>query len=688
MKTLAEMIDTSGPILTPHVATLIPCLLKASGELETPKLSHISTQLSANAEAQELIDSMRADAAKQNQSTETLTKVYKIDHIQDSLKIRSDASLFQFLFFFLSQCIRYIDIPALEKMTPDVIEIIRTSVNLGTKIACAHFICSVCGKKPNNTKYYNHFTHRFLFLGVQISIRFNNEMQPLVGKYLSVCFNNLKDRNNIVRKYYASAIGHLIGLAKVGSFENSPYICQFMDKSTNSRSISQEQSVIRLFGKLSELYFENHSNKGIPQTIVAINKRHQDILKDYSNHVLPLIFYAMHEQITEETKPTVEIWKDLWTETSPGDAGIRMNLDSIIPQLERCLDDSSWACKSQSANAIKTIASRLGSNLGPAERGHLLASLLRCVAGRTFQGKECILQALASLCDGLKKSDDTQIHLQIIDAVMKECHKEEPIYRTHAIKALGEILEQLNEDRFEAVYNMVWHLMDKKDLASITGDDEDKSLTSDERNKRALIFINLKEAVCETLGKAWPSDSVETQNKYRHQFVERCCICLQNNTRPVQLALLAALCKFVNRLKCLEKNDDDRATSSDEKKQRIDCDPNLSKICKDILSAIVFISGNWEYFLECSKERQFVCQLCFSIISFYFVFIGIPHTGLKKEALNVLLALSNKLINKGAQNEVEMVRTTFQNILPNFQKDNSPEIKIRLNDLENKLKPF
>lgn len=40
-------------------------------------------------------------------------------------------------------------------------------------------------------------------------------MQPLVGKYLSACFSGLKDRNNIVRKYYASAMGHLIGIAKV-----------------------------------------------------------------------------------------------------------------------------------------------------------------------------------------------------------------------------------------------------------------------------------------------------------------------------------------------------------------------------------------------------------------------------------------------------------------------------------------
>lgn len=75
-------------------------------------------------------------------------------------------------------------------MTPQIVELIKTTVNLGTKIATAHFICLV-------------------------SVRFGQEMQHLVGKYLSACFNSLKDRNNIVRKYYASAIGHLIGLAKV-----------------------------------------------------------------------------------------------------------------------------------------------------------------------------------------------------------------------------------------------------------------------------------------------------------------------------------------------------------------------------------------------------------------------------------------------------------------------------------------
>lgn len=75
MKTLAEMIESSGSILNAHLPKLVPCLLKATGELEIPKLSYLSTRLGAQAEAQEAVDSIRAEAAKQHHSMETLTKV-------------------------------------------------------------------------------------------------------------------------------------------------------------------------------------------------------------------------------------------------------------------------------------------------------------------------------------------------------------------------------------------------------------------------------------------------------------------------------------------------------------------------------------------------------------------------------------------------------------------------------------
>lgn len=79
MKTLSELIESSGSLLKQHLPTLVPCLLKATGELEIPKLSYLSTRLGAQIEAQEAVDALRAEAAKQHHSMETLAKV-KFEH--------------------------------------------------------------------------------------------------------------------------------------------------------------------------------------------------------------------------------------------------------------------------------------------------------------------------------------------------------------------------------------------------------------------------------------------------------------------------------------------------------------------------------------------------------------------------------------------------------------------------------
>jgi hypothetical protein len=43
----------------------------------------------------------------------------------------------------------------------------------------------------------------------------------------------------------------------------------------------------------------------------------------------------------------------------------------------------------------------------------------------------------------------------IIDAMLKECHKEQLAYKQHALKALGEALSALDIDRFDQVYSIV-----------------------------------------------------------------------------------------------------------------------------------------------------------------------------------------------------------------------------------------
>ncbi|KAL7736336.1 hypothetical protein ACLKA6_014807 [Drosophila palustris] len=592
IKTISEMIDSSGALIAPHLATLIPCLLRATGELENTKLSYVSTRLGADNEAQEAVDSLRAEAAKSHHTMETINK-----------------------------CVRFIDYQVLERMTPELLELMKTSVNLGTKIGCAHFVCL-------------------------ISIRLGKEMTPLVGKYLGACFGGIKDRNMTVRKYNASAIGHLMGLAK-------------------------EQSIKNLFGKLDDLYTEQPGNRSIPLTIQSINKRHHELLKDYMDCMLPLIFFGMHEEQTEENKANIELWKDLWNDISPGDAGIRLNLHVIIPKLESALTDASWSRKAQAANVIQNIATRLSSSLEEADRVRLIRLLLSGLQGRTFEGKERLLQALAALCKNLDRQHE--ICGSIIEAAMREARKQEPLYRTMALGALGDILDVLEADRFEEVYNMIWYLIEKKELRAADSDDDDepsssmakKELTADERNKRAQILNKLKEVVWETLGKSWPKHATVTQHRYQLFFAENCTNILSESTRPVQVSLLAALTKYIERLYIFDEAaklpESPLERNNLEKKPKTDTPPPLQtreaivqKICSDVLAAVTLASG-------------------------------VPHTGLKKEALNIVLMLIKRLSPKRDQATLALLKQNFETNLTKFQRDSAPEVRCRIKDIEEKL---
>jgi proteasome component ECM29 len=102
LKTISEIIDSSGDLIQPHLAILIPNLLKATGETEQQKLSMLSTMMSGQAESQEIVDSMRAEVAKNHYTIKTITK-----------------------------CIKYIDGEVFEKSTSAVLDLIKSSVNLG-----------------------------------------------------------------------------------------------------------------------------------------------------------------------------------------------------------------------------------------------------------------------------------------------------------------------------------------------------------------------------------------------------------------------------------------------------------------------------------------------------------------------------------------------------------------------------
>lgn len=68
---------------------------------------------------------------------------------------------------------------------------------------------------------------------------------------------------------------------------------------------------------------------------------------------------------------------------------------------------------------------------------------------------------------------------------------------------------------------------------------------------------------------------------------------------------------------------------------------------------------------------------------YWCLFLGISkHTRLRKEALNVIYCLANKLKSTERQQEFNQLAQLFNNILPDIANDNQPEVKSRVNDIK------
>lgn len=118
----------------------------------------------------------------------------------------------------------------------------------------------------------------------------------------------------------------------------------------------------------------------------------------YSETLVPLTFFAMHAEKVPGNENTIELWTDLWSEIGHGtESGIRQHLSSITSTLKSALESASWTMKAQGANAVSTVALKLGSTMDEDARNSLLTILTNALQGRTWNGKERVVQALATL---------------------------------------------------------------------------------------------------------------------------------------------------------------------------------------------------------------------------------------------------------------------------------------------------
>ncbi|KAF4804062.1 proteasome-associated protein ECM29 [Turdus rufiventris] len=484
INTLVKISKSAGSMLKPHAPKLIPALLESLSMLEPQVLNYLS--LSATDQEKTAMDSARLSAVKSSPMMETI-----------------------------NMSLQYLDVSVLGELVPRLCELIKSGVGLGTKGGCASVIVSLTTQCPQ-------------------------DLTPYSGKLMSALLSGLTDRNSVVQKSFAFALGHLV-------------------------RTSRDSSTEKLLHKLSSWYMEKEEpvyRAGCALTVHAMGRYSPDVLKNHAKQVLPLAFLGMHEVAEEEKgeKENSTLWTEVWQENVPGtQGGIRLYLQELIYITQKALQSQSWKMKAQGAAAMASIAKQTGS-LVPPHLGMVLSALLQGLPGRTWTGKEELLKAVASVVSAcsaeLQKSVPAQPTItDVVQALLKECRKENLKYKMVALRCAAEVLQVTKEDRFQELADIIFPMIKKNSLESMGAafpkhDEEDEDMREKEVQMESLI------CAFETLGKAWPR-SPETQRCYRQEFCKLMCDRLKLSTWKVQLGVLQAMNAYFQGLMLFDEEHSD-----------------------------------------------------------------------------------------------------------------------------------
>uniref|UniRef100_A0A131YLY1 Proteasome component ECM29 n=1 Tax=Rhipicephalus appendiculatus TaxID=34631 RepID=A0A131YLY1_RHIAP len=411
----------------------------------------------------------------------------------------------------INYCVQFVDASVLPELVPRVVEQSKSAVGLGTKAGCCHLATSLAHQCPL-------------------------DLQPFTGKLLRAFVHGLSDRNATVRRCCATTVGHLSKVAK-------------------------ESDVDRLFTKLQTWYMEGDDEAvqwACAYTMQAVARHAPDRLRAHAAGALPLAFFAKHaappEGKTHDESPSA-VWEEVWVEFTTGDeSGVRLYLNEVLSLVNQALASAVWSLRRQGAAASCSVARTLGAALEWRLAETLIHSLLAALPGRTWHGKEALLEALSIVCsnciagpqvDGGRPSAQQALLNEVSEAFLRECRRDNRVYREQAVCHLAQLLQAQQLDCFGPLLDVLEGPL----LKYAAGRSGEAAVDEDDQETCDLEFqLQFQEVAFDALGQAWPQQAPDTQEKYRGRLCDLLLSSFSGGTWKVQLSIIKALHTFVLRL--------------------------------------------------------------------------------------------------------------------------------------------
>lgn len=324
---------------------------------------------------------------------------------------------------------------------------------------------------------------------VSLSTRNNLIFRPHANHFLRLARKQVVDRNDTISASYSVACGYLARLAS-------------------------DDELLRLIESCRKLYFDSDDERHslvAGEIVFAISKYATDRFSALAAEILPFVFLAKHDSYDRAKT----VFQDTWNETVGGSRTVLLYMQEIIQLALQYLNSPRWSLKHTAAFTIADATNATGDEISDPIAQILWPGIEKAVDGKTWEGKEKILQAFVRfvrakniITDDRGKQAQFQVCLPLTLSLIKPCRRmqmngltqwpEQKImlreskrnnqaYRPHALACLADYVEVRDAiDLATEVYEITAPIIED----SLAGPDEmDLDMQSESHSSKSMYEI-------------------------------------------------------------------------------------------------------------------------------------------------------------------------------------------------------
>ncbi|PYI09032.1 proteasome component [Aspergillus sclerotiicarbonarius CBS 121057] len=312
--------------------------------------------------------------------------------------------------------------------------VLRSAVGLPSKVGCSRVLVLLSMR----SMLFRPYADRFI---------------QLLGKYVV-------DRNDTVSASYCTSIGYLLRLASDGR-------------------------VLKTIEHAKELYLtaEDTNQRAISAEILqAASKLSNDRFMAFATTALPFIFVSK----SDLDEHVGEVFEKTWQDNVGGNRTVSLYIREITDLASDNLDSARWAIKHTAALGLAKAIMSLDSEIDLPTSEYTWPVLEKALAGKTWDGKEVVLEAFVRFSSQAKKlwQEKPTFGETMKTIAIREAKRNNPTYRPHALIALGGVSQARKDlDLVPDAIGIVTRVLDE---AEDQGDPMDVDSSKGQKPKQTL----------------------------------------------------------------------------------------------------------------------------------------------------------------------------------------------------------